>query len=112
MVELGGWFGYEEWCFVDDEKCGWFRFVVVFDGGDGVLLMWVDVCIFVGLIDGDEMVVFDVLVGCSVYVYVVCGEVEVNGCVLVVGDGVWIGGVDVVVFVCGWIVEVLLFDVV
>lgn len=41
---------------------------------------------YVGKFDGVEIVFLLIVVGCCVYVYVVCGKVSVNGCMLVGGD--------------------------
>ncbi|WP_107312291.1 pirin family protein [Burkholderia metallica] len=107
----GGRPGYAQTRFADHEKRGRLRLVAAPDGGDGALPVRADARIFAGLIDGDEAAAFDLPAGRRAYVHVVRGDVEVNGRALAAGDGVRIGGVDVVAFTRGRAAEVLLLDV-
>lgn len=110
LVEKGVELCYQQMNVVVDDKCGKFVFVVLLNGDVGLLKIWQDICIYVGLFDGDESIMLELDLSCFVYVYVVCGSVMVNGVMFGEGDGVCICGEQVLMIVDGKDVEVLVFD--
>lgn len=101
---------YQEIYFVLDIKCGQFCLIVLCDGCDGLLLIYQDVNIYVIILDGDDCVYLLLVLCCGVYVQVVCGQFQVNGIILEVGDVLQISDEVQVMLENGNDVEVIVFE--
>ncbi|MBB6579146.1 redox-sensitive bicupin YhaK (pirin superfamily) [Comamonas odontotermitis] len=101
---------YEQKTFTDAEKRGKLRLVVSPDGADGSLSMTADARMYAGLLDGAETAEVAIAPGRKSYVYVVKGEVAVNGTPLHTGDAAFMDQETAVKLDQASNAEVLVFD--
>ena len=102
--------GYEQKAFGDDEKRGRLRLVASPDGRDGSVTVHADASIYAGLFDGDEAAELKLDPARLAYVFVVRGELEVNGQALRAGDALALKQEQRVQVRRGQRAEVLVFD--
>ena len=101
---------YQQKAFTDAEKRGKLRLVVSPDGADGSLSMTADARMYAGLLDGSETAEVAIAAGRKSYVYVVKGQVSVNGTPLQTGDAAYMDNETAVKLDQAHQVEVLVFD--
>ena len=101
---------YAQKTFPDAEKRGKLRLVVSPDGADGSLPMTADARMYAGLLDGAETAEVAIVPGRKSYVYVVKGEVAVNGTPLHTGDAAYMDQETAVKLDQAKNAEVLVFD--
>lgn len=101
---------YAQKTFPDAEKRGKLRLVVSPDGAEGSLPMTADARMYAGLLDGAETAEVAIAPGRKSYVYVVKGEVAVNGTPLHTGDAAYMDQETAVKLDQAKNAEVLVFD--
>jgi quercetin 2,3-dioxygenase len=102
--------GYEEKIFSDDEKRGKLRLIASFDAREGSAKIHQDASIYASIIVNNQLLKQSVAEGCSAYVHVARGSMEVNGQSLQQGDGAKISGETALTFSTKETAEFLLFD--
>jgi redox-sensitive bicupin YhaK (pirin superfamily) len=79
---------YEQKSFADIDKQGQLKLVMSQDGREGSVSINQDIDMRVGLLDGDDSVVFETADNRTQWIQIAKGDVEVNGQKLSQGDGV------------------------
>lgn len=102
--------GYAQKFFPEAEKRGRLRLVVSPDGAEGSVTMNADARLFAGLFDGDESAEMSLPAGRKTYVYLVRGELNVNGQKLTSGDAALLDNEARLHLGQGKDAEVLVFD--
>jgi len=102
--------GYEQKHFEAAEKRGRLKLVASRDGRDGSVSLNQDVDMYAALLDGEESATHELAAGRLAWVQVARGSIEVNGQVLVAGDGASVKGPATLEFNGGEQAEVVLFD--
>jgi hypothetical protein len=102
--------GYEQKHFTDDDKRGKLRLVGSPDGRDGAVTLHADASLYAGLFDGSERAELSLGAGRLGYVFLVRGELTVNGQSLSAGDALALRDEPGVVLEQGRDAEVLVFD--
>ncbi len=92
------------------EKRGRLACIIAPDERDGSLPLYLDGCVYAGLIDGDEEAAITLAPGRYAYVHVIRGGVSVNGVELRDGDGARVRHESRLSFSGGRNAEVLVFD--
>ena len=101
---------YEQKTFSDAEKRGVLRLVASGDGAQGSVLIHADASIYAGLLDGAESARLPLNPARKSYVFLVRGQLAVNGSVLAAGDAALIEGESELWLDHGQDAEVLVFD--
>lgn len=96
--------------FSEADKRGRLACIIAPDGRDGALPLYLDGCVYAGLIDGSERAAVDLAAGRYAYVHVIRGDVSVNGTPLRSGDGARVRHESRLSFSDGRDAEVLVFD--
>lgn len=102
--------GYEQKHFTDDDKRGKLRLVGSPDGRDGAVTLHADASLYAGLFNGGERAELSLAAGRLGYVFLVRGELTVNGQALSAGDALALRDEAGVVLEGGHDAEVLVFD--
>jgi redox-sensitive bicupin YhaK (pirin superfamily) len=92
------------------DKRGRLTCIIAPDERDGALPLYLDGCVYAGLVDGAERAEVSLAPGRYAYVHIIRGQVNVNGTTLEAGDGARIRHESRVVCSAGRDAEVLLFD--
>ena len=101
---------YEQKTFGDAEKRGVLRLVASGDSAQGSVLIHADASIYAGLLDGAESARLTLNPARKAYVFLVRGQLAVNGTVLAAGDAALIEGESELWLDHGQDAEVLVFD--
>lgn len=101
---------YEQKTFADAGKRGRLRLVASPDGDQGSVLIHADARMYAGLFDGAEQATLELDPARKAYVYLVRGELEVNGKPLKAGDAAMLENEAQVRLSGGRAAEVLAFD--
>jgi redox-sensitive bicupin YhaK (pirin superfamily) len=96
--------------FTSADKRGRLACIIAPDAREGALPLYLDGCVYAGLIDGSERAEVTLAEGRYAYVHVIRGELDVNGTRLSAGDGARIRHESKIVCSGGRNAEVLLFD--
>jgi redox-sensitive bicupin YhaK (pirin superfamily) len=96
--------------FSDADKRGRMRCIISPDERDGSLPLYLDGCVYAGLIDGSERADITLAPGRYAYVHVIRGDVTVNGTPFRAGDGARVRHESRLEFSNGRNAEVLAFD--
>ena len=102
--------GYEQKTFADAEKDGVLRLVASSDGAQGSVTVHADAAIHAGLFNGVQRATLALNPARKAYVFLVRGELEVNGQKLVAGDAALIERESAITLTGGKDAEVLVFD--
>ena len=102
--------GYEQKTFPAAEKRGALRLVASPDGAQGSVLIHADARLYAGLFDGAETAALELDAQRKTYVYLIRGQLEVNGQVLHTGDALALESESQLQFAHGQAAEVLVFD--
>jgi len=102
--------GYEQKTFPAAEKRGALRLVASPDGAQGSVLIHADASLYAGLFDGAETAALALDTQRKTYVYLIRGQLEVNGQVLHTGDALALESESQLQFAHGQAAEVLVFD--
>ena len=102
--------GYEQKTFTDAEKRGVLRLVASSDGALGSVTIHADAALYAGLLDGAEAATLALNPARKGYVFLVRGELEVNGTRLSAGDAALLQDESQIQLAHGKNAEVLLFD--
>jgi redox-sensitive bicupin YhaK (pirin superfamily) len=103
---------YEQKSFSDTEKRGALRLVASPTGADGAVTIHADAALYAGLFDGTESAKLVLDPARRAYVFLIRGELAVNGQPLHAGDAAMIEGESAVSLSQGHNAEVLVFDLV
>jgi hypothetical protein len=101
---------YEQRAFPDAEKHGRLRVVASPDGRDGSLTIGQDASVYLSSLDAKQQVAHELPPGRHAWLQVLRGAVELNGSVLVAGDGVGVSEEQAVAMRAKEPSEVMLFD--
>ncbi len=101
---------YEQKRITRDEMRGRLRLIASPDGRDGSAAIHQDATVHAGLLDGADVLRYELAPGRRVYVHVVRGDVHVNGVALAGGDAAKITGEREAVLDRAREAELLLFD--
>ncbi len=101
---------YGQRLFSAADKRGRLACIISPDERDGSLPLYLDGCVYAGLIDGAERAEVSLAEGRYAYVHVIRGDVRVNGTALQSGDGARVRHESALLFSDGRDAEVLLFD--
>ena len=102
--------GYEQKTFPAAEKRGALRLVASPDGAQGSVLIHADARLYAGLFDGAETAALELDAQRKTYVYLIRGQLEVNGQVLHTGDALALESESQLQLSHGQAAEVLVFD--
>ena len=102
--------GYEQKTFPAAEKRGALRLVASPDGAQGSVLIHADARLYAGLFDGEETAALALDARRKTYVYLIRGQLEVNGQVLHTGDALALESESQLQLAHGQAAEVLVFD--
>ena len=102
--------GYEQKTFAQSEKRGVLRLVASPDGAQGSVTIHADAALYAGLFDAAESATRALAPTRKSYVFLVRGELEVNGQKLCAGDAALIEAERQIVLSGGRDAEVLVFD--
>jgi quercetin 2,3-dioxygenase len=102
--------GYEQKTFSDADKQGRLRLVASPDGADGSVTIHADARMYAGLFDVGQTASLTLAATRKAYVYLVRGELSVNGVALHAGDAALLDAEPVVNLGAGVAAEVLVFD--
>jgi len=102
--------GYEQKTFSDADKQGRLRLVASPDGADGSVTIHADARMYAGLFDGEQTASLNLASNRKAYVFLVRGELVVNGVTLHAGDAAMLEDEPVVSLSDGVDAEVLVFD--
>jgi quercetin 2,3-dioxygenase len=102
--------GYEEKHFDAISKKGQLKLIASPDGRDGSVSIHQDATIHAAILDGDDVVTYQLAQGRKGYVHVVRGKLQINDEQLVGGDALKISGESVIKLTRAQAAEVLLFD--
>jgi quercetin 2,3-dioxygenase len=102
--------GYEQKTFSDADKQGRLRLVASPDGADGSVTLHADARMYAGLFDGGQTASLSLAASRKAYVFLVRGELAVNGINLHGGDAALLADESVVQLADGVDAEVLVFD--
>ncbi len=103
---------YEQKSFSDAEKRGALRLVASPSGADGAVTIHADAALYAGLFDGAESATLALNPARKAYVFLIRGELDVNGQRLHAGDAALIADESSVTLSQGQNAEVLVFDLV
>jgi len=103
---------YEQKSFSDAEKRGALRLVASPTGADGAVTIHADAALYAGLFDGAESATLALDPARKAYVFLIRGELEVNGQRLQAGDAAMIADESSIHLSHGQHAEVLVFDLV
>ena len=101
---------YEQKTFAQAEKRGALRLVASPDGAQGSVTIHADAALYAALIDGSERASLALDPARKAYVFLVRGEVEVNGQKLSAGDAALLESESQITLSAGRDAEVLVFD--
>ena len=101
---------YEQKTIPDNEKRGLLRLVASPGGEEGAVTVHADAKIYAGLFDGAETALMTLNPQRKTYVYLVRGQLEVNGERLRAGDAAAMESENQLQLGCGQAAEVLVFD--
>jgi len=101
---------YEQKTFADTEKLGKLRLVASPDGADGSVTIHADARLYASLLDGAQSLELALDAHRKCYVYLVRGELRVNGAVLSTGDAALIETESLLTLDQAKDAEVLVFD--
>ena len=101
---------YEQKSFADSDKRGQLRLVASGDGAQGSVTVHADAKLYAGLFDGAEVADLPLDTGRKTYVYLVRGELRVNGELLHSGDAAMLEDESRLQLLDGKAAEVLVFD--
>lgn len=101
---------YEQKTFADAEKRGTLRLVASPDGSQGSVLIHADARLYAGLFNGAETATLSLDAKRKTYVFLVRGQLEVNGQVLKAGDAAALQAEGTLQLGHGQDAEVLVFD--
>jgi quercetin 2,3-dioxygenase len=102
--------GYEQTHFADAEKRGRLRLVASNDGREGSVTIHADAAMYAGLFDGPEVASMPLDAMRNAYVFLVRGQLAVNGRALQAGDAAHLQGETRLDLADGSSAEVLVFD--
>lgn len=102
--------GYEQVFFSDDDKAGVLRLVASPDGAAGSVRIQQDARLYASLLRSGEAVTHALAASRKGWLHIVEGEVFVNGHALTAGDGVAVGGEELLTISSPTRGEVLVFD--
>jgi len=102
--------GYEQKTFAQAEKRGALRLVASPDGAQGSVTIHADAALYAAHLDGSERATLALDPARKAYVFMVRGEVEVNGQKLSAGDAALLEGESQITLSAGRDAEVLVFD--
>jgi redox-sensitive bicupin YhaK (pirin superfamily) len=101
---------YEQRAFPEAEKRGRLRVVASPDGREGSLTIGQDASVFLSLLDANQRVTHELTPGRHAWLQVLRGAVDLNGNVLVAGDGVAVSDENALSVRATEASEVMLFD--
>ena len=101
---------YEQKTFSDTEKRGALRLVASSDGAQGSVTIYADAALYAGLLDGAETAMLALNPARKAYVFLVRGELDVNGTRLSAGDAALLQDESQIRLTQGKDAEVLVFD--
>jgi redox-sensitive bicupin YhaK (pirin superfamily) len=101
---------YAQRHFPEEERRGKWRLVLSQTGREGSLSLNQDVDIYMGLLDGDESLSYQLRPKRGAWVHVAKGDLFVNGMPLQAGDGLQVEEGEELLFTQGKGAELLLFD--
>ena len=101
---------YEQRAFPEAEKQGRLRVVASPDGREGSLTIGQDASVFLSLLDANQRVTHELTPGRHAWLQVLRGAVDLNGNVLVAGDGVAVSDENALSVRATEPSEVMLFD--
>lgn len=101
---------YEQKTFAAAEKQGKLRLVASRDGRDGSVTVHQDLNLYIGLLEGDEQISYQVEPSRSIWLHVAQGEINVDDRVLTAGDAIAYPGGSHLELSSSSNGEILLFD--
>ena len=101
---------YEQKTFCDAQKRGVLRQVASRDGAQGSVTIHADAALYAGLFDGAEAATLALNPARKAYVFLVRGQITVNGQPLSAGDAALLAGESQLALSAGQDAEVLVFD--
>ncbi len=102
--------GYEQKTIAQEDKRGHLKLVASPEGANGAVKIHADARLYAGLFDADEQTELALDPARKGYVFLIKGELHVNGHSLVAGDAALLEGESLIALSAGVNAEVLVFD--